>query len=514
MALSLLLPFIGFLCCVAPLTSQNDYELSFYEDVDLHQDARAVEYHFPWSEKTLGIGGYNLRLNSKITRIRVPDSQKKGYWLTININNRSDSEIIAIINKGIRPTKLEILKKTMKFKAESADMEGFYNEESVMKVQKEFDGEGWLTIVCNEQFHEFSSENKFFFLKTIRDTRLQVSIRAILPDENSPCIETCRNNSLCNKVSKKCDCFQKKYTLTNKIHSFGRDCNKTVIVDNGQTSFKQDFKIDIQQSVTIAIYNPILKYKSNIFLQSIRVFQSFRDFQYMAIGFEISEDDSYDPNANQRKRLSIANRGNFRQMSHNSAFNSCYYEATNIQNTKKWTYINIYNLNPNYTLKFSLNYEIMDYYYNHPEEKLYNMLQIIFGVLFIIICSILLCTYCQKKFIAKEAARKDVENRISDIIRDYEHQFVDSNCERISKKEINKYFEKFYWNSDQSDSDIKDICTICLDAFENDTKMICRRIPFCRHVLHDKCFLEQTKSQNSCPNCKIQFTSEILRKYK
>lgn len=501
---------VAYLCFVAPIISQTTFEVSFYKSLGQEFGFKDEATHFSWSNSFLEPGGLNLQLSKKTTRILIPNNQKKGYWLRIDIKNRSDSEIIAFINKATNEADLKIKDNSMKFKAEYADMEGFKNEENVMKVHKNFDGEGWLTIINNQQLDEIDDENELYLTKTIHDSGLQVSIVGVLPDETLPCVESCKNNSTCNKVTKKCDCSEKVFA-SSTIHQFyGRDCNKRVIVVT-ESTFKEDIYVDQQQTATIAFFNPNLIYLSNMSLvPSVWA-------RYMTFGQEISEDNIYDPNRNQRKNLNLANNDDKFKILRADNFNKKYdsnFHKTNIKRTGQWTFVNVYNLNPNQIQSLSVDYEIIDYNNSHPWLYFFYELVQISCVIILLCCFLVTIIQCGYEYCSN---RQNSRVIIGDIIRDNQDQFKQiGNDQWLTQDLIELYFEKFFWTSDQNNpfSTHKEICTICLDAFENDTKLICRRIPFCKHILHDKCFLRLVRyKKNCCPNCQVPFTKEQLNKY-
>ena len=68
-------------------------------------------------------------------------------------------------------------------------------------------------------------------------------------------------------------------------------------------------------------------------------------------------------------------------------------------------------------------------------------------------------------------------------------------------------------NKDIDEFNVAD-CVICMDPFENGTKV--RKIPTCRHILHDECLIKwfegpSQAEQQRCPMCNEEVTIEALK---
>ena len=50
-----------------------------------------------------------------------------------------------------------------------------------------------------------------------------------------------------------------------------------------------------------------------------------------------------------------------------------------------------------------------------------------------------------------------------------------------------------------------DSCTICLDDFDNNDKLLKLK---CSHIYHEKCIKTWFKNKSNCPNCNSSFSSE------
>jgi hypothetical protein len=63
-------------------------------------------------------------------------------------------------------------------------------------------------------------------------------------------------------------------------------------------------------------------------------------------------------------------------------------------------------------------------------------------------------------------------------------------------------YEKIKFNDEQ---EYYDTCTICLDDFDNNEKILKLT---CKHIYHEKCIKTWFTKKSNCPNCNNSFSSD------
>lgn len=80
-------------------------------------------------------------------------------------------------------------------------------------------------------------------------------------------------------------------------------------------------------------------------------------------------------------------------------------------------------------------------------------------------------------------------------------RFIYFYCTCNNKLKHNRY-EKIIFDEEK---EYYDSCTICLDDFDNNEKLLKLK---CNHIYHEKCIKTWFKNKSNCPNCNSSFSSE------
>ena len=74
-------------------------------------------------------------------------------------------------------------------------------------------------------------------------------------------------------------------------------------------------------------------------------------------------------------------------------------------------------------------------------------------------------------------------------------------CTCNNKLKHNRYKKIIF----DEEKEYYDSCTICLDDFDNNEKLLKLK---CNHIYHEKCIKIWFKNKSNCPNCNSSFSSD------
>ena len=467
-----------------------------------------------------------IKLKNLVTYIRIDHEVPQNTWILIKVDKIKTSRILVQISNGEIPINSSIVNMLnfsnngLLYHSETIDVDGFINDENLLRVQKRFMGQGFLTF----QYTNLSSGQT--------DIDQKIEIYAMSDNKSKGnCFSACGSKDHCRTSINECNCREHLYLDKNQ-HFFGRTCSKQathIYSDNTSITFHLNY-LD-QRYILLTEY-------TNNYILPFTVQNQYRGNSKFAIQiFNASE-----------KNLSFFEIFNCYKNSNSSPTSCSHYGQS--QGLDMNDYIEVHNTRFLQGLEGS--YESPFYYiiitnlskinksFRVKRKKKYSLiikyLYIAFWVMAFSFFLFLSYEYGIKKIFCSDnqcnLLRFQIfrnRSRLEPVIRYRNTQGRQNQMNNrlshlrrkrqlskwITQTDIEKWFPLFSVDNEffRNRIDVSDKCAICQEIFDESKVLKIRRLVFCGHVIHDKCLWQWINIKPCCPICKTSLSKKQLRIY-